>query len=157
MRNLLIIQLWKSFFFRYVTVKKRVSCRNEQKVGRNFFHVSILSTTRNGFSLFSSCQREFVFQSCRNEKSARKEKFPPNLKFFSGNCQLCKSQAVGEKLSSFASRFNVKFSVRKPLFNHALSLFLSFFGVPPNDRGYERFGILREHSLSRRDKSECGT
>jgi hypothetical protein len=26
-----------------------------------FFLVSILSTTRNGFSLFSSCQREFIF------------------------------------------------------------------------------------------------
>ena len=46
------------------------------KQSRKFFHVSILSTTRNGFSLFSSCQREFIlffsyFPSCRNALSAR--------------------------------------------------------------------------------------
>ena len=33
------------------------------KISRKFFHVSILSTTRNGFSLLSGCQREFFFSS----------------------------------------------------------------------------------------------
>ncbi len=52
-------------------------CRNEQNQSIKNFLLSILSTTRNGFSLFSSCQREFVlffscFQSYRNAFSARK-------------------------------------------------------------------------------------
>ena len=43
-----------------------LKCRNQSKLAKSksiFFLVSILSTTRNGFSLFSSCHREFVL-SC---------------------------------------------------------------------------------------------
>jgi len=39
------------------------NCRNEQNQSRKIFLVSILSTTRNGFSLLSSCQREFILFS----------------------------------------------------------------------------------------------
>jgi hypothetical protein len=67
----------KSFLFSFCRSQNAKSCRNEQNQSRKIFLVSILSTTRNGFSLFSSCQREFilfflVFLSCRNAISARK-------------------------------------------------------------------------------------
>ena len=69
------VSAYKSRFqFLSLSVCKKY-CQNEQKQSRKNFLVSILSTTRNGFSLLSSCQREFVFlcfQSCRNAISARK-------------------------------------------------------------------------------------
>ena len=53
------------FCFLFVAVKMQKVVGNEQNQSRIFFLVSILSTTRNGFSLFSSCQREFIlFFSC---------------------------------------------------------------------------------------------